>query len=304
MKIATTTGDFARYCPTDAERIRELHRAGFRYIDLSLYSLPESHPYMQEGWRDEIKKIKNLADELGMKFVQAHAPGANFLSPTLADPDFVERSILRSIEICAELGIQNNVIHFGFGKELSKQESFQKNLDYLQKFFPALERYGVNLLVENSCQKNMGEIYYPNSGADIAEFLALASHKHLHACWDTGHANCEGPQYEQITALGKELYALHYNDNHGKSDEHVIPFLGTLNHDEVLHALIDIGYSGYFTLECEAALVSDGGWPHKRRVFEADKRLANAPLPVKQQSEILLYTAAKHILCAYDLFEE
>ena len=38
MKIATTTGDFSFFCATDEERVRELHRAGFRYIDLSMYS--------------------------------------------------------------------------------------------------------------------------------------------------------------------------------------------------------------------------------------------------------------------------
>ena len=51
MKIATTTEDFGFYCRTDEERIRELHRAGFRYIDLSLYSLTPDCAYMQEGWR-------------------------------------------------------------------------------------------------------------------------------------------------------------------------------------------------------------------------------------------------------------
>ena len=37
MKIATTTEDFYFWCKTDEERIRELHRTGFRYIDLSMY---------------------------------------------------------------------------------------------------------------------------------------------------------------------------------------------------------------------------------------------------------------------------
>ena len=59
----------------------------------------------------------------------------------------------------------------------------------------------------------------------------------LHACWDTGHANCEGSQYDDIITLGKELFAIHYNDNHGAKDEHLIPFLGTLNHDEIINAL-------------------------------------------------------------------
>ena len=64
MKIATTTGDFARYCRNDEERIRELHRAGFRCIDLSMYTFKPKSEYMQEGWRDAVYRIKNLAEEL------------------------------------------------------------------------------------------------------------------------------------------------------------------------------------------------------------------------------------------------
>ena len=45
-------------------------------------------------------------------------------------------------------------------------------------------------------------------------------------------------------ALGRELYAIHYNDNHGAKDDHVAPFLGRLNHDEVMHALIDVDFEG------------------------------------------------------------
>ena len=48
--------------------------------------------------------------------------------------------------------------------------------------------------------------------------------------------------------------AIHYNDNRGGGDEHIAPFLGTLNHDEVITALIDVGFKGYFTLECDSML--------------------------------------------------
>ena len=46
MQIATTTSDFGFYCSTDAERIRELHRAGFRYIDLDMYSWKPDSVYL------------------------------------------------------------------------------------------------------------------------------------------------------------------------------------------------------------------------------------------------------------------
>ena len=80
MKIATTTEDFGFYCSSDEERIRELYRAGFRYIDLNMYSFTPECEYMQENWRSSVQRIKSLADELGMEFVQAHSQGGEIRS--------------------------------------------------------------------------------------------------------------------------------------------------------------------------------------------------------------------------------
>ena len=187
-------------------------------------------------------------------------------------------------------------------------ESYQyfqmKNLEFYKKLFPAMEKYGVNVLIENSTAKNMGAQYYANTGEDMLAFLKFANHPLLHACWDTGHGNCEGAQYNNIVTLGEELYAIHYNDNHGFSDEHLIPFFGTLNHDEVINALIDVDFKGYFTLESSLSLVGKNDWPHMRRSFVSDTRLAEPQLFMQQKCESLLYDVSKYILTSYGLFEE
>ena len=108
MKIATTTSDFSRFCKTDEEKIRELHRAGFRYIDLNMYTFTPDCPYMQENWREEAQKLKAVAQELGMQFVQAHSQGGNPLSDDAEHVDFLLNATIRSIEICEMLGIKNH----------------------------------------------------------------------------------------------------------------------------------------------------------------------------------------------------
>ena len=304
MKIATTTGDFGFYCNNDSDRIRELHRAGFRYIDLSMYSFTPDSPYMGDNWKDEVKKIKDLADELGMKFVQAHSQGGNPLKEDTEHVDFLLKATLRSIEICRELGIKNTVVHSGTKRGISKDEFFELNREFYLKLVPAMEECGVNVLIENSTKANMGDMYFLNTGKDMREFIEYFDHPMLHACWDTGHGNCEGSQYDEIVALGDELYAIHYNDNRGESDQHVIPYLGTLNHDEIMNALIDIGYGGYFTLECDASLVKKKSWPQKRRAFERDERLADPQLFMQRHLEALMYEISEHILKSYNCFEE
>ena len=307
MKIATTTGDFSPFCRTDEERIRELHRAGFRYIDLSMYSFDPSCAYMQDGWRDEVNKIKAVAEKLGMKFVQAHSKGGNPLSSDPEHVDFLLKATVRSIEICGMLGIKNTVVHNGFAKEMSKEEWFVKNKEFYQKLFPAMESCGVNVLCENSTKSNMKEMYFLNNGKDMREFIEYVDHPMIHGCWDTGHANCEGSQYDEIMAVGDELYAIHYNDNKGARDEHLAPFLGTLNHDEIINALIDVNFNGYFTLESGSSLVGFNGWPHKRRRFEnydGELRLSHPQLFMQRHMEAMVYDTAKWMLESYGMFEE
>lgn len=86
-------------------------------------------------------------------------------------------------------------------------------------------------------------------------------------------------------------------------DEHLIPYLGSLNHDEVINALIDVKFKGYFTLECSSSLVRPKDWLGGRRVFERDTRLAEPQLFMQQRLEALMYDTAKYILSSYGLFE-
>ena len=300
MKIATTTDNFLYYCDNDIDRIRELHRGGFRYIDLSMYFFTPDSPYMSDDWKTPVRALKEEADRLGMQFVQAHSQGGNALRPDPERVEFLVAATLRSLEICKELGIQNTVVHSGTADGLTKEEWFEKNKAFYSRLFPMMEETGVNVLVENSTKVNTKGRYCANSGKDMVEFLNYVGHPLLHACWDTGHANCEGSQYQDILDLGKELYAIHYNDNHGERDEHLIPYLGTMNHDEVINALIDSGYEGYFTLECSSSLLQ----PRRRREFAADTRLLKPQLFMQRHAEKLMYDTAKYILESYGLFEE
>lgn len=300
MKIATTTGDFGYVCDSDLEIVRELHRAGFRYIDLNMYNLTPNCVYMRDGWQDEVKKLKETADSLGMTFVQAHSQGGNPLSDDPAHVEFLLSATVRSIEICELLGIKNTVVHNGWRAGLSKEEWFAVNRDFYARLFPAMERCGVNVLCENSTKRNMGDLYFINNGKDMREFIDFVGHPQIHGCWDTGHGNCEGAQYDDIMAVGNELYAIHYNDNNGWADEHVAPFMGTLNHDEILTALTDVGFKGYFTLECNNALLH----ANQRRQFGDKTKLLQPQLFMQRHIDAMMYETSKWLLEEYGLFEE
>ena len=144
-KIATSTSDLYKShgFGTDEEKIRGLYEAGFRYIDLSMYSFTQDSAYMSDGWREEALKLKAVADELGMEFVQAHSQGGNPLSNS--EVEFIVQATIRSIEICEVLGIKNTVVHAGYSSGLSKDEWFIKNKEFYERILPTAEKCGVNI---------------------------------------------------------------------------------------------------------------------------------------------------------------
>ncbi|MBE6597642.1 MAG: sugar phosphate isomerase/epimerase [Ruminococcaceae bacterium] len=309
MKLATTTSDFLHFCDNDPDRVTEVARAGFKHIDLNLYDgiCPE-WIYFSEGWKDEVARLRERADAFGADFVQAHSPGGNPL-------DFGEkyellvRSTIRSIEICAELGIKNTVFHTGYSDAFGytpegKRGYFEENMKFIRRLLPTAERCGVTLLIENSTRANMKDKYFFLTGEDMAEFIEFASHPLIGACWDTGHANVEGHQYGDLVALGDKLRGLHVNDNRSKRDEHMMPYMGSLSVDELMCGLIDSGYKGYFTFESSSTLIPPRYWLSKRHTFERDTRCLRPTLEMARLTERLMYEIGKHILSQYNCFEE
>ena len=304
MKLATTTGDFNRFLQTYSERIDCVCEAGFRYIDLSMYEIAADDDLLvSDNWQDNAKRLLEYTCNKGATFVQAHSPGGNPLSEDEASAETLVKATIRSIDVCGVLGIPNIVVHSGFLTGLTKEQSFQENKKFFQKLFDAMERNNVNVLCENSTSKNMPGMYYTNSGADIKEFVQYIDHPLFHACWDTGHANCEGNQYDDILAVGSDLFAVHINDNTGRGDEHVIPYFGTVNMDEIMNALIDVDYKGVFTFESGSVLRPSNYWLGDRTGFEKDRRLSEPVLFMQQQLEKLMYGIGKHILDSYNCFE-
>ena len=298
MKLATTTADFGRWAVTYEEIVKMIHDAGFRYIDIGINRRICDSP---EGL-EEAKRIRDYAEKLGMKFIQAHSPEGNPISP-----EKQERMVQltnRSMEICEILGVPQTVVHSGWKKDIGKEQYFEENLEFYKQLYPAMERTGVNVLIENSSKKNLGDYYYFFTGQEMVDFLKYTNHPLLHAVWDTGHGNTEGGQYEQLVALGKDLYGLHVHDNSERGDEHVIPYLGTLNMDDVMNGLLDAGYQGYFTFEASHSLRASGSRHGKRHVFERDTRLLEPSFEMQMDIERLMYTIGKHCLSSYGVFEE
>ena len=305
MKLVTTTADFDAYVKNDhLESVKYCMEAGFKHFDLNLYNPKPDDVLFGDDWEKEAYRLKNETEKLGIDFLQSPSPDTN----NMAGDEGFENAVFkttRAIEICSVLGIKNLVCHAGYDRNVNdKKVWFDENKKFYSALFPVMEKTGVNVLCENTTKVNMPSWYYLVTGAETREFCKYVNHPLFHACWDTGHANCEGNQYQEIIDLGDELYAIHFNDNRGKADEHIIPFLGTMNSGEVMTALLDIGFNGPFTLECSSSLRPKHYWHGNRRDFPRDDRLDHVPLVLVKEMEKVMYTAGKYILEKFDCFED
>ena len=311
MKLASTTGEFHGYARTPADAVRFYEGTGFRHLDYNFYNViyPES-PFLGDRWLDEVEEAGREAERLGFDFIQAHSPNYNPFDPK-ADHEAGMLATIRSIEACGRLGIPNIVVHPGMTTELTYPDGrdgyFSRNRDFYRSLFPAMEKWNVNVLIENSAEANMGTRYFFMTGQEMRDFADYVDHPLLHCNWDIGHANMRGTdQREDILAMGGHLRGLHIQDNFGACDEHIAPFMGTTDMDAVMQGLLEVGYKGYFTFETENMLLSYGRWPHKRRQAPSvtERRLAVPPLDLRRKAAAFLYEIGRSILSAYDCYEE
>ena len=72
-------------------------------------------------------------------------------------------------------------------------------------------------------------------------------------CLDYGHAHLMGDLAENIEAVSGHVITTHLHDNHGKRDEHLVPYGGTISWDTAMMETQKIGYDGVLMFEVSAA---------------------------------------------------
>ncbi len=317
MKLATTTADFRGYSDKASDLVGFFDGTGFRYLDFNFYkSIYPGSPFLDGQWERWIEDAKEAAAARNIRFCQAHAPDGNPFASG-AEFDVFLGATIRSIEACGRLGIPHIVVHQrdigGFPSREYQGLNLKRNRDFFARLFPVMEKTGVYVLVENSCDRHAptkeNTRHFPSTAAELLELAEYIDHPLLQVCWDTGHANIQGvDQYRSIAELGDRLRCVHIADNYGDMDSHVAPFQGTTNMDAVMQGLLDIRYQGYFTFEACNILRNGAEWPNYRREWcyrnEKVTRLMDVPLALKRQAVALLYQVGKHILMEYDCFEE
>ena len=69
-------------------------------------------------------------------------------------------------------------------------------------------------------------------------------------CWDVEHAAiCHQDQRKALALVGKRLKATHISDYNSVKNDHILPYMGLVDWQEVMDALRIADYQGDFTYE-------------------------------------------------------
>ena len=218
---------------------------GFTAIDYPAHVLEY---YTQEKPNSFYTELRSYIEDKGITVDQAHLPFAS----ALYNEDFFEEllgKIIESLHTCHLLGVKYAVTHppkvHHFAKDGDVDGMLAHNVAYFNRLRPYLEEYGICLAIENAGK------YSTSETPDIFNRLLdeLGNEPYV-ACVDTGHFNFSGvlPQ-DGIRTVGSRIKCLHVHDNNGLKDMHTIPSQGTIDWEETMKALADIGYEGNLSFE-------------------------------------------------------
>jgi sugar phosphate isomerase/epimerase len=68
-------------------------------------------------------------------------------------------------------------------------------------------------------------------------------------CLDFGHAHIMGDVADAVETVAEHIITTHVHDNHGREDEHLVPYLGSIDWDLALVTMQKIGYDGVYMME-------------------------------------------------------
>ena len=266
------------------EGFARLRRAGFDCADFSLHGyLRNKEIYGQElnsffnrtisGLEAFFAPHKEAAKRAGITFHQMHMPypiyvpkGSQKLNAYLWN-----EVAPKSMELCAFMGCKYIVIHgFKLARFLGSEEEEWKHTEaFLEYLAPMAKEKGITVCIEN-LYDGIADHLIEGPCCDVrkcAERIDRMNEKYgaevLGFCFDTGHANVIGLDFERfITALGRRLKVLHIHDNDGVRDLHQIPFTFTRTRENTsstdwegfIRGLRKIHFDGVLNFETGPAL--------------------------------------------------
>ena len=243
------------FCPKD--NLQDFIKQGFSFMKQQGFDAVDFPMSILENeganWPKYVEITKRYAQEYDIHPEICHLPYSTAIckNPDLL-PAFNEK-VHHAIDAAAALGVSYAVLHPNtttlLMEEYDRTEQYDSVMNHLAPFVEHANKVGVKLAAENMrlvhshlpvhryCQN-------PDELCDITDALGIS------VCWDFGHAHVSGvKQSDGLSYIGSRLKVLHINDNKAYGDDHLPPFIGTLDWKDAMYGLASTGFDGLFNFE-------------------------------------------------------
>lgn len=254
MEIGVQSKDIV-YDENPAEGFEMMRCAGFSCCDFGLNAyLTNTQLYSYEVNDFFSKPVGELekyfaahkrgAKGAGIRICQMHMPYPVYIPGANEDMNrYLMRTVApKSMDICAFFECPYIVVHgFKLARNLGTEEAEWKQTErFLESLVPIARERNITICMEN-IYTNIGSHLVEGPCCDVKKAVERIDHMNekygkevLGFCFDTGHANLVGIDFEDfIVTLGKRLKVLHIHDNDGIRDLHQIPFTFTRSRENM-----------------------------------------------------------------------
>jgi sugar phosphate isomerase/epimerase len=210
--------------------------------------IPQLEVFCARGHFDyrSVQEIRELGDWLDGHDVcvhSLHAPTSremgsareNSIPISVSDLERTRRldavdEVKRAIEVAESIPFRYLVLHLGAGREAMDPRRLQAAMNSLEHLCVFAKPRNVTIALENT----PGEFGSP---AALRQFITDTHLRDLRLCFDTGHAHLwegVGPGFD---AMREMVVTTHIHDNRGERDEHLLPYLGSIDWEAALASL-------------------------------------------------------------------
>jgi sugar phosphate isomerase/epimerase len=226
---------------------------GFQYNFNTIIQLIKNagYNYVMTWWGDEFidtqgpkEKKPDIIRENGLKLENVHFPfaGINSIWENSLEGHELFQKFISYIDDCNTYEIPTAIMHVTSGN--NPPPFNQLGLDRFKRIIEQAENKGVFIALENLRKPEYLEFIFNNIDSNNLKF-----------CYDSGHQNCFTPDIDYLAKYGDKLIALHLHDNDGSSDQHLLPFNGSINWKNIMEKLRKINYKGSLALEVDTQYI-------------------------------------------------
>ncbi len=227
--------------------------AGFDGIELAL---DEHGMVSMDSTEEDIKKVKDMADEIGLELYSVASGLYWTYNYTSANEENVKRAkeiTKKQLQVAAWLGCDTILVvpgavevAFDPGEVVEYDTAYERALSALRELAPVAESLGVSIGVENVWNR------FLLSPMEMAQFIDEVGSDYVGSYFDVGNVLFSGYPEHWIKILNKRIKKVHFKDyRRAAGDLHgfVDLLAGEVNWPNVMAELEKIGYDGWVTAE-------------------------------------------------------